>query len=143
MNNTINRTEGDINLSSSRQTWYAVIEHAETLKFLEEDAQYFLHQALSTPCLDVLVACEGIYLIDLQGKKYMDFHGNNVHQLGYRNAFIIKKVKKQLDILPFSPRRYTNLPAIELAKKLGSLLPSNLNRVLFAPGGTSLRKMHW
>ena len=136
-----NRTEGDINLSSARQNWYSVIKDPETLSYLEEDAEHFLHQALSTPCLDVLASCDGIYLTDISGKRYMDFHGNNVHQLGYRNPFIIEKVREQLDILPFSPRRYTNVPAIELAKKLGSLLPGDLNRVLFAPGGTSAISM--
>src|SRR4051812_47091160 len=111
-------TEGDINLSSARNAWYSVISHAETMAYLDEDAEYFLHQALSTPCLDVLASCDGIYLTDVQGKKYMDFHGNNVHQLGYRHPYVIEKVKEQLDVLPFSPRRYTNVPAIELAKKL-------------------------
>ena len=136
-----NRTEGDINLSEARRDWYAVMSDPETVSYLEEDAEHFLHQSLSTPCLDVLASCEGIYLTDIQGKTYMDFHGNNVHQLGYRNPYIIEKLKEQLDILPFSPRRYTNIPAIELAKKLGSLLPGNLNRVLFAPGGTSAISM--
>ena len=141
MTETHNRTEGDINLSSARQNWYSVIDDPETLSYLKEDEGHFLHQALSTPCLDVLASCDGIYLTDISGKRYMDFHGNNVHQLGYRNPYIVEKVKEQLDILPFSPRRYTNVPAIELAKKLGSLLPGDLNRVLFAPGGTSAISM--
>ncbi|MCF2443695.1 aspartate aminotransferase family protein [Dyadobacter sp. CY345] len=132
-----NRTEGDINLTSARSNWYAVIKDEDTLSLLAEDSEYFLHQALSTPCLDVLASCEGIYLTDIQCKKYMDFHGNNVHQVGYRNPYIIDRIKEQLDILPFSPRRYTNVPAIELAKKLSALLPGDLKRVLFAPGGTS------
>ncbi|MGN7889193.1 aspartate aminotransferase family protein [Dyadobacter sp. 22481] len=136
-----NRTEGDINLSSARQDWYAVINDPETSGYLHEDAEYFLHQSLSTPCLDVLASCEGIYLTDVQGKRYMDFHGNNVHQLGYRHPYVIEKLKEQLDILPFSPRRYTNVSAIELAKKLGKLMPGDLNRVLFAPGGTSAISM--
>jgi 4-aminobutyrate aminotransferase len=136
-----NRTEGDINLSQARQDWYEVISDPETLGYLHEDSECFLHQSLSTPCLDVLASCEGIYLTNVQGKRYMDFHGNNVHQLGYRNPYIIEKLKEQLDILPFSPRRYTNIPAIELAKKLGSLMPGDLNRVLFAPGGTSAISM--
>jgi 4-aminobutyrate aminotransferase len=42
-----------------------------------------------------------------------------------------------MDILPFSPRRYTNTAAIEFAEKLTGLLPADLKRVLFAPGGTS------
>lgn len=136
-----NRTEGDINLSSARRDWYAVLNDPETAHYLDEDAAYFLHQSLSTPCLDVLIACEGIYLTDVQGKRYMDFHGNNVHQLGYRHPHVVERVKEQLDILPFSPRRYTNIPAIELAKKLAGLMPGDLNRVLFAPGGTSAISM--
>ena len=42
-----------------------------------------------------------------------------------------------MDQLSFCPRRFTNKPAIELAEKLGSLAPGELNKVLFAPGGTS------
>jgi len=141
MTETHNRTEGDINLSSARQNWYSVLNDPETIAYLDEDAEHFLHQSLSTPCLDVLASCEGIYLTDIQGKRYMDFHGNNVHQLGYRHPYVVEKVKEQLDILPFSPRRYTNIPAIELAKKLGSLMPGDLKRVLFAPGGTSAISM--
>jgi 4-aminobutyrate aminotransferase len=134
-------TEGDINLSVARANWYTVINDADTAMYLSKDAEYFLHQALSTPCLDVLASCDGIYLTDISGKQYMDFHGNNVHQLGYRNPYIVERVKQQLDILPFSPRRYTNVPAIELAEKLAGLLPEDLNRVLFAPGGTSAVSM--
>ena len=129
-------TEGDVNFAGSRKDWYKIID-STTMSLLDEDAEVFLHQSLSTPCLDVLTSCEGIYLTDVSGKKYMDFHGNNVHQVGYRNQFVIDKVKKQMDILPFSPRRYTNKPAIEFAQKLTSLFPGNLKRVLFAPGGTS------
>ena len=129
--------EGDINGSPARREWYSVIRTGETARYLDEDERYFLHQSLSTPCLDVLESCEGIYLRDKQGKTYMDFHGNNVHQVGYRNAYIIDKVKAQMDLLPFSPRRYTNEPAIALAARLAGLMPSDLNRVLFAPGGTS------
>jgi 4-aminobutyrate aminotransferase len=133
--------EGDSNLSEERKKWDASQADSASIALLKSDAAYFMHQALSTPCLDVLQECEGIYIINEQGKRYMDFHGNSVHQVGYRNPFVIEKIKKQLDILPFSPRRFTNLPAIELAKKLTELLPSPLNKVLFAPGGTSAISM--
>jgi 4-aminobutyrate aminotransferase len=129
-------TEGDVNLSDSRNRWYRTLDET-TLEYLDRDADVYLHQALSSPCLDVLESCEGIYLTDIHGKRYMDFHGNNVHQLGYRNQYVLGKVKEQMDILPFSPRRYTNRKAIEFAEKLVSYFPSDLKRVLFAPGGTS------
>lgn len=71
----------------------------------------------------------------MQGRRYLDFHGNCVHQVGFRNRRVIEAVKAQMEALPFCTRRYTNLPAIKLAKKLAELAPGNLNKVLFAPGG--------
>jgi 4-aminobutyrate aminotransferase len=67
----------------------------------------------------------------------MDFHGNTSHQVGFRNAKVISAIKAQIDILPFCTRRYTNIPAIKLAKKLAELAPGDLKKVLFAPAGTT------
>jgi 4-aminobutyrate aminotransferase len=64
----------------------------------------------------------------------MDFHGNNVHQVGFGHPRVIAAIKAQLQELPFCPRRYTNEPAVRLAEKLAQLAPGNLNKVLFAPG---------
>jgi 4-aminobutyrate aminotransferase len=130
-------TEGDVNDSSFRQQWNKNITDSRTKEMLQRDNDSFLHQSLSTPCLDVIESCEGIYIVNSQGKKYMDFHGNNVHQVGYGNEYVKEAVKKQIDILPFCPRRYTNEKAIALAEKLGALSPGNLNRVLLMPGGTT------
>ncbi|MEQ1678952.1 MAG: aminotransferase class III-fold pyridoxal phosphate-dependent enzyme, partial [Chitinophagaceae bacterium] len=128
--------EGDVNFSQLRKGWYSRLNNS-ALNLLAVDDGLFIHQSLSTPCLNVIESCEGIYITDISGKKYMDFHGNNVHQVGYRNRYVIEKIKEQLDVLPFSPRRYTTRPAIALASKLATLLPNGLNRVLYAPGGTS------
>lgn len=130
-------TEGDLNLSKSRERWNQTNNDKATQTALKNDSDHFLHQALSTPCLDVLESAEGIRIKNLSGKSYIDFHGNNVHQLGYHNDYIIDRVKAQLDTLAFCPRRYTNLPAITLAERLSALTDHALPRVLFAPGGTS------
>lgn len=135
------RTEGDINISENRNIWQKNNLSEESFQLLEKDSDYYLHQSLSTPCLNVIEKSYGIYLEDIEGKKYMDFHGNNVHQVGYGNKYVINAVKDQLDKLPFSPRRYTNKPAINLAKKLIDLAPESLNKVLFAPGGTTAVSM--
>ena len=55
--------EGDLNRSPHRARWARRNVGPETLRWLEEDARYFLHQALSTPCLDVLARADGIYQI--------------------------------------------------------------------------------
>ncbi|EKA7353043.1 aspartate aminotransferase family protein [Vibrio vulnificus] len=131
------RSEGDVNTTSARQAWNASMDDERTQALLKRDSEVFLHQAMSTPCLDTLNAAEGIYIQDATGKKYMDFHGNNVHQLGYGHPHVIKRVQEQIAKLPFSPRRFTNETAIECAEKLTQICGGELNRVLFAPGGTS------
>ncbi|MGH8725225.1 MAG: (R)-1-hydroxy-2-aminoethylphosphonate ammonia-lyase, partial [Burkholderiales bacterium] len=88
----------------------------------------------STPCLSALKSASGIWLEDLDGRRVMDFHGNSVHQLGHGHPRVVEAVKRALDTLPFSPRRYTNEYAVALAKRLSKL--SGLEKVLFAPGGT-------
>jgi 4-aminobutyrate aminotransferase len=131
------RSEGDVNLSPRRQDWSTQHIDDATAAMLDEDANCFLHQSLSTPCLNVLQASQGIYLEDTQGRKIMDFHGNSVHQVGHGNPRVIEAIKAQLDTLPFCPRRYTNQIAIDLARRLIDLAPGDLDKVLFAPGGTS------
>jgi 4-aminobutyrate aminotransferase len=129
--------EGDVNLSEARQRWEEEHLSESTRAWLAEDARYFLHQSLSTPCLNVLAQCEGSTLVDLEGRRFLDFHGNNVHHVGFANPAVIEAITQQMRELPFCSRRYTNLPAIRLARKLAEIAPGRLNKVLLAPGGTS------
>ncbi len=129
------RSEGELNLSARRAAWRNDHLDAETEHWLEEDANLFVHQALSTPCLNVLKGASGSYLEDLQGNRYLDFHGNSVHQVGFAHPKVVDAIRGQMDTLAFCTRRYTNLPAIELARKLTALAPGNLRKVLLAPSG--------
>lgn len=131
----LHKSEGDINISARRQAWQKTHIDPKSRALLDEDARYFLKQSLSTPCLNIMRTCEGIYIEDFQGRRYMDFHGNNVHQVGFSNPDVIAAIKKQLDELPFCTRRYTNRIAVDLAKKLAQIAPGNLNKSLFCPGG--------
>ena len=128
--------EGDVNRSPLRRAYEDAHVNGATRTLLDEDARCFLHQSLSTPCFDALEACEGIWLTDVAGRRIMDFHGNGVHQVGYGHPRVVGAVTRALDTLPFSPRRYTNRYAIDLAARLASLAPDPLGKVLFAPGGT-------
>jgi len=138
---SVDRSEGDVNLSPRRAAWRDAIDDAETLALLEEDARYFLHQSLSTPCLDVLRGASGSHVENLRGQRFLDFHGNSVHQVGHACPAVIEAVKAQLDTLAFCPRRFTNAPAVELARTLARLAPGNLSKVLLAPGGAAAMGM--
>lgn len=131
------KVEGDINFSAARKQWNKNEVDAHTKEILEKDAKYFLHQALSTPCLDVLKHAKGAYIENISGKKYLDFHGNNVHQIGFSHPKLIQALKEQLEGLTFSTRRYTNETAIAFAEKLTSLTPPGLNKILMTPNGSS------
>ena len=130
------RSEGDINITDSRVAYWETNIDEDTAVLLEMDNKHFLHQSLSTPCLNVMESCKGASIVDMEGRSYLDFHGNNVHQVGFGNPEVIKAITKQMEELSFCTRRYTNKPAIDLAKKLVELAPGDLNRVLFAPGGS-------
>ena len=130
-------TEGDINLTKARIDWLETSVDEKTKALLDKDARYFFHQALSSPCLEVLSDCSDASMTSISGKKYYDFHGNNVHQIGYSNPKLIKNITAQFYRLSFSPRRFTNEPAINFAEKLASLCPGSLNRILLTPNGSS------
>ncbi len=130
-------SEGDTNLTDLRQQWKDECLDEETLHWLAEDEKYFLRQSLSTPCLNVMAGCLGASIKDLQGHTYLDFHGNNVHQVGFGNPRVIEAITRQMQTLSFCTRRYTNVAAINLAKKLVELAPGDLGKVLFAPSGTA------
>ena len=129
-------SEGDVNLSPRRKRWEAEHLGATTRALLAEDARHFLRQSLSTPCFNALKSARGIWLEDVEGRRIMDFHGNSVHQVGHGHPRVVAATKQALDVLPFSPRRFTNAYAVDLAAKLAALAPGDLNKVLFAPGGT-------
>jgi len=130
-------SEGDSNQSPHRRHWQERRIDIATRHFLERDQRVFFRQCLSTPCLDVLVAAADSGFTNLQGRTFLDFHGNSAHQVGYGHPRVVGAVIEQLHRLPFCPRRYTNHPAIELGERLATLAPMGEAKLLLAPGGTS------
>lgn len=131
------RSEGDINLSDRRTAWQAQHLDDATRQLLAEDARWFLHQSMSTPCLNALQGAQGAWLTDTAGRRILDFHGNSLHQVGHGHPTVLAAMRHTLDTLPFSPRRYTNRPAVDLARRLCQATPMQGARLLFAPGGTA------
>ncbi len=129
-------SEGEVNVSARRRAWSARPIDPATRRLLEDDARYFLHQAVSTPCLNAIRKAEGIWIEDLAGRRYMDFHGNSVHHVGYGHPRLKEAIRRQMDELPFAPRRFACEPAVALAQKLVELAPAGLAKVLLAPGGS-------
>ena len=128
--------EGDINTTPARKEWLGRLDK-KTRDLLGRDEAAFFRQSLSTPCLHAVASAAGCGFIDLSGKTYLDFHGNSVHQVGYGCPEVIEAVVEQLRTLPFSPRRYTNPKAVELAERLCGFMPSGRYKALFTPSGSA------
>ena len=79
------REQGDINTTPNRRKYWERNLSGPEKKWFEEDTQYFLHQSLSTPVINVLSRAYGIYIEDLKGKNYIDMHGNGIHNAGFNN----------------------------------------------------------
>ena len=129
-------SESDTNLSPERRAWATRNLDAAGRALLAQDERYFLRQSVSTPCLNAIVKAEGIFIEDTAGRRMMDFHGNNVHHIGYGHARLKRAIAEQMEALPFTPRRYTSEPAVALAKKLAAIAPGNLGKLLFTTGGS-------
>ncbi len=134
--------QGDVNTTAARVKYWERNLSGEAKAWFEEDRRVFLHQSLSTPVLNVIARAEGAWIEDLDGKRYLDMHGNGVHNAGFNHPEILRAVRQQIDEgLTFCPRRYTNIPAVRLAKKLAEIAPGELCRSLFCPGGTDAVEM--
>ncbi len=82
----------------------------------------------------VLDKGDGVYLYDLDGKKYLDFvSGIAVFALGYHYKDYDDTLKKQIDKLLHTSNYYYNVPAIEAAKKIKEA--SGMDRVFFTNSG--------
>jgi 4-aminobutyrate aminotransferase len=129
-------SESDTNLSPERRAWAERNVDAAARALLAEDERYFLRQSVSTPCLNAIVKADGLFIEDTTGRRLMDFHGNNVHHIGYGHPRLKRAIAEQMEALPFTPRRYTSEPAVALARKLAEIAPGNLSKVLFTTGGS-------
>jgi (R)-1-hydroxy-2-aminoethylphosphonate ammonia-lyase len=137
----LTHTEGESNTSEARTRWAARHTGPASAPLLKRDSDAFLHQSLSSPCVATIARASGIWIEDLDGRRYMDFHGNSVHHIGYGHPRLIAAIKAQLDDLAFAPRRFTNQPAVELAEKLASMAPGDLGKVLFTTGGSDANEV--
>ena len=101
-------------------------------KYIDEAEKALLHTYNRYQI--VLDHGDGVYLYDLDGKKYLDFvSGIAVFALGYNNKSYNDALKNQIDKLLHTSNYYYNVPAIEAAKKIKEA--SGMDRVFFTNSG--------
>lgn len=102
-------------------------------QYIEEAEQLLMHTY--TRYQIVWDRGEGVYLYDINDKKYLDFAaGIAVFALGYGNKEYKDALKAQIDKILHISNLYYSIPSIEAAKKL--VKASDLDRVFFTSSGT-------
>lgn len=121
-----------------------MIDSVTTAQLQELDHRYLWHpfthmmQWMQEPPL-VIVAGEGMYLIDSDGNRYLDGISSlwcNVH--GHRVSRIDQAIRDQLDKIAHSTMLgLASEPAILLGERLGRIIPPNLKKVFYSDAGAT------
>ncbi len=104
--------------------------------------QIFLNHIAQTsdaPLMLEIERAEGMYMYDVDSKKYMDLiAGISVSNIGHCHPEVVKAVQKQaasyMHLMVYG--EYIQTPQNILASLLTSVLPENLNNIYFCNSGT-------
>lgn len=114
------------------------------MNLVEKDLKYIWHPCSQMKDYEelkpiVIERGKGAYLIDIEGKRYIDAVSSWWCNLfGHANPDINKAIKNQVEKLEHViMANFSNLPAIELAERLVNITPEGLNKVFFCDNGSS------
>src|ERR1700733_15481677 len=93
----------------------------------------------------IMVRGEGAYVWDQHGKRYLDgLAGLFTSQIGHGRQELAEAGAKQAGTLAYFPLwTYAHPRAIELAERIASYTPGDLNRVFFTTGGSEAVESAW
>ncbi|MDQ6874581.1 MAG: aspartate aminotransferase family protein [Actinomycetota bacterium] len=93
----------------------------------------------------IIARGEGAYVWDSRGKRYLDgLSGLFVVQIGHGRQELADAAAKQAAELAYFPLwSYAHPAAIELAERLATRAPGDLNRVFFTTGGSEAVESAW
>ncbi|KXF81005.1 aspartate aminotransferase family protein [Enterovibrio coralii] len=88
--------------------------------------------------LPFVTSGEGVYLIDSEGKRYLDGCGGAaVSCLGHKHRDVLDAIQTQLHAIPYAHTGFFTSPvAEELADRLADKAPGPLNHVYLVSGGS-------
>ncbi|MFC5815266.1 aspartate aminotransferase family protein [Nonomuraea harbinensis] len=103
------------------------------------------HSSYQKSEVPTIVRGEGSYIYDIHGKRYLDgLAGLFVVQVGHGRGELAEAAAKQAQELAFFPLwSYAHPKAAELAQRLASLTPGDLNRVFFTTSGSEAVESAW
>jgi len=126
-----------------------------TQKLLEADAEHIVHGMYTVGQNKgiVIEKAHGIYLVDTEGKEYIDLSSQLICvNLGHRRQEIIDAITKAINEIDFVTTFFgiSNPYIVEVSQKLAKLTPGDLNHFHFTSGGAEavdsaikLARMYW
>ncbi|MEI8051236.1 MAG: aspartate aminotransferase family protein [Actinomycetes bacterium] len=129
-----------------------VAAHHDEQHLLAEKARRHLWMAFSRMGsytadneIPIMVKGEGAYVWDQRGKRYLDgISSLFTSQLGHGRVELAEAAAEQAKTLAYFPLwTYAHPKAIELAEKVASLAPGDLNRIFFTTGGGEAVESAW
>ncbi len=103
------------------------------------------HSTYDKADMPMIVRGEGAYVFDADGKPYLDaLSGLFVVQVGHGREELAEAAAKQAKELAFFPLwSYAHPAAMELAERVASYAPGDLDRVFFTTGGGEAVESAW
>jgi 4-aminobutyrate aminotransferase-like enzyme/Ser/Thr protein kinase RdoA (MazF antagonist) len=88
-----------------------------------------------------LVAGQGVWLIDSEGRRYLDAY-NNVPHVGHSHPQVTAAISRQTATLNTNTR-YLVEQVVDYADRLAALFPGDLNVVMFTNSGSEANDLAW
>lgn len=80
---------------------------------------------------------EGLYVWDVEGKRYLDFFGGILTtSVGHNHPKVVERVREQVGKMIHSSTLYPNANAVNLAEKMAQITPGRLQTSYFTNSGS-------
>src|SRR3982750_540086 len=91
----------------------------------------------------VIAAARGVWVIDTEGKEYLDFgSGQMAAALGHNHPRYVAAVERSLRTISHSTKTFLNVDRLELHERLGEILTPPLQKALFLVSGIDVLGLH-
>ncbi len=122
-----------------------VMDHSELLALANRHLWGHFSDLGSDDTMRIIERGDGCYVWDDQGNRYLDgLAGLYVTQVGHGRTELARAAAEQAEKLAFFPIwTYAHPGAVELAARLASYAPGDINRVFFTTGGSDAVESAW
>jgi len=126
-----------------------------TQELIQADKEHVIHPMciVAQPTGIIMEKAQGIYLVDTEGKEYMDFSAELICcNLGHRRPELMDAIREIINKIDYQHLFFghSHPYVIELAQKLSKLTPGDLNHFYFTSGGSEstdsamkLARIYW